>query len=138
MALDVGLGAILLLVGRILFGVSLAYLGLNQFMNADEMTGYAQSKGVPAAGLGVITSGVMLILGGLGIMLGVYPTIAAGMLAVFLLIVTPMMHDFWAVPEEERQDEMVNFLLNTGLLGASLIFLVLGGETWAYALNIGM
>ena len=138
MAIDTGLGAILILVGRLLFGGFLAFQGLNHFMNTDEMAGYAESKGVPAARFGVIASGIMLLLGGLGIVLGVYPIIAAGMLAVFLVLVTPVMHDFWAAPEEEQQNEMVNFIKNVELLGASLVFLVLGGETWGYALNIGI
>ena len=138
MAIDTGLGAILILVGRLLFGGFLAFQGLNHFMNTDEMAGYAGSKGVPAARFGVIASGIMLLLGGLGIILGVYPIIAAGTLAVFLALVTPVMHDFWAAPEEEQQNEMVNFIKNVELLGASLVFLVLGGETWGYALNIGI
>ena len=138
MAIDTGLGAILILVGRLLFGGFLAFQGLNHFMNTDEMAGYAGSKGVPAARFGVIASGILLLLGGLGIILGVYPIIAAGMLAVFFVLVTPVMHDFWAAPEEEQQNEMVDFIKNVELLGASLVFLVLGGETWGYALNIGI
>ena len=138
MAIDTGLGAILILVGRLLFGGFLAFQGLNHFMNTDEMAGYAGSKGVPAPRFGVIASGILLLLGGLGIILGVYPIIAAGMLAVFFVLVTPVMHDFWAAPEEEQQNEMVNFIKNVELLGASLVFLVLGGETWGYALNIGV
>ena len=138
MAIDTGLGAILILVGRLLFGGLLAFQGLNHFMNTDEMAGYAGSKGVPAARFGVIASGILLLLGGLGIILGVYPIVAAGMLAVFFVLVTPVMHDFWAAPEAEQQDEMVDFIKNVELLGASLVFLVLGGETWGYALNIGI
>ena len=138
MAIDTGLGAILVLVGRLLFGGLLAFQGLNHFMNTDEMAGYAGSNGVPAPRFGVIASGILLLLGGLGIILGVYPIVAAGMLAGFLVLMTPVMHDFWAAPEEEQQNEMVDFIKNVELLGASLVFLVLGGETWGYALNIGI
>lgn len=94
MAIDAGLGAIGFLIARILFGGLLAFQGLNHFQNADAMSGYAQSKGVPAARAGVLFSGGMLIFGGLGIVLGVFPAIAAGAIAVFLLVATPMMHDF--------------------------------------------
>ena len=138
MAIDTGLGAILVLVGRLLFGGFLAFQGLNHVMNTDEMAGYAGSKGVPAPRFGVIASGILLLLGALGIILGDYPTVAAGMLAVFFVLVTPVMHDFWAAPEAEQQNEMVNFIKNVELLGASLVFLALGGETWGYALNIGI
>ncbi|WP_222918752.1 DoxX family protein [Natrinema sp. SYSU A 869] len=138
MALESGIGAVLLLVGRLLFGGLLVYQGINHFLATDMMAGYAESKGVPAAKFGVVASGVVLVLAGLGIVLGVYPIIAAGMLAVFFLLVTPFMHDFWAVPEDQQQNEMNHFLKNVQLLGVSLLVLVFAGETWGYALNIGL
>lgn len=138
MAIDAGLGAVVFLVARVLFGGLLAFQGLNHFQNVDAMSGYAQSKGVPAARVGVLLSGGMLIFGGLGIVLGVFPAIAAGAVAVFLLITTPMMHDFWAVPEDQQQAEMINFIKNVELLGASLVFLALSSDSWGYALGVGL
>ena len=64
MAVDAGLGAIALLVGRILFGGVLAFQGLNHFLNLDEMAGYAEFKGIPAPRAGVVISGLVLLLGG--------------------------------------------------------------------------
>ncbi|QCW02227.1 DoxX family protein [Natrinema pallidum] len=138
MAFESGLSAVVLLVGRLLFGGLLVYQGLNHFAATDTMAGYAEAKGVPAARFGVVASGVMLVLGGVGIVLGVYPVIAAGMLAVFFVLVTPFMHDFWAVPEEQQQDELIHFMKNVELLGTALLVFVLAGEPWGYALNIGL
>lgn len=138
MAIDAGIGAVVFLVARVLFGGLLAFQGLNHFQNADAMSGYAQSKGVPAARASVLLSGGMLLFGGLGIVLGVFPAIAAGAIAAFLLVTTPLMHDFWAVPEDQQQAEMINFIKNVELLGASLVFLVLSSEPWAYALGVGL
>lgn len=138
MAIDAGFGAVLFLVARVLFGGLLAFQGLNHFTNADAMTGYAQSKGMPAARAGVLLSGGTLLFGGLGIALGVFPTLAAGAVVLFLLVTTPLMHDFWAVPEDQKQSEMTHFIKNAELLGAALLFLVLSSETWAYALDAGL
>jgi uncharacterized membrane protein YphA (DoxX/SURF4 family) len=138
MALDAGAGAALLLVGRVLFGGFLAFAGLNHFMNAGEMSQYAESKGVPMAGFGVIATGSMLVLGGLGILAGVYPVVSAGMVATFFVLVTPTMHDFWAVDEDQREAELTNFLKNTELFGASLVFLALGDQVWGFAVNVGL
>ena len=138
MAVDAGLGAIALLVGRILFGGVLAFQGLNHFLNLDEMAGYAEFKGISAPRAGVVISGLVLLLGGLGIVLGVFPALAAALLAGFFLVVTPTMHAFWAVPEDQQQDEMVQFLKNAELLGASLLFLAVGTEPWAYAVGLGL
>jgi uncharacterized membrane protein YphA (DoxX/SURF4 family) len=138
MALDAGFGAVLLLAGRVLFGGFLAFAGLNHYMNAGEMTAYAESKGVPLAGFGVIASGTLLVLGGLGILAGVYPVLSAGMVATFFVLVTPAMHDFWAVPEDRREEELTNFLKNAELLGAALVFLALGDQVWGFALDVGL
>ncbi|WP_335998755.1 DoxX family protein [Halorientalis halophila] len=126
------------LVGRVLFGAVLAFMGLNHFTNADEMSGYAEFKGIPAPGLAVPFTGGMLLFGGLALVLGAYPVLGAGALVLFLLVTTPTMHDFWAAAEEDQQDEMINFLKNVALLGGALVFLALGSANWPYALNVGL
>jgi uncharacterized membrane protein YphA (DoxX/SURF4 family) len=136
--IEAGPDGIAFLLGRVLFGAVLAFMGLNHFMNVDSMAGYAESKGIPAARLSVVFSGGMLVFGGLGIALGAFPALAAGAIAVFLLVSTPTMHDFWAVPEEQQQSEMTNFLKNVALLGGALVFLVLSESVWPYAVGVGL
>lgn len=126
------------LLARILFGGVLAFLGVNHFLNAESMTGYAQAKGLPAPGLAVIASGVMLVAGGLGLVTGAFPVLTAGMLLVFLVVTTLTMHDFWAVSEEEKQDEMTAFLKNVAMIGGLLVLFALGGVAWPYAVDVGL
>lgn len=130
-----GTAGVFLLVARLLFGFLLAWMSLDHFRNTEMLSGYADAKGVPAPELGVVASGVMLLLGGLGIAVGAYPVLCAGMLAVFFVVTTPMVHDFWAVPEDQKNDELTQFQKNVGLLGGSLAFLAIGGMEWAYALG---
>lgn len=126
------------LLGRVLFGGLLVFQGLNHFMNLEDMSGYAGMKGIPAPRLAVGATGALLVLGGVGIVLGIYPALAAALLVVFFVGVTPVMHDFWAAPEEQRQAEMINFIKNVELLGAALVVLALSGTGWAYAVNLGL
>jgi uncharacterized membrane protein YphA (DoxX/SURF4 family) len=128
---------IMLLLARVLFGLVFAFFGLNHFMNADQMTPYAEAKGVPAADIAVPFSGGMLLFGGLGVALGVYPILSAGAIVTFLLVTTPVMHDFWAVPEEDQQEEITNFLKNVTLLGATLFVFAIGSVPWPMAANVG-
>ena len=74
----------------------------------------------------------------LAIVLGVFPTLAAGAVAVFLLASAVIFHDFWAVPEEQAQDEMIHFLKNVELAGGALFVLAISGETWAYTVAVGL
>jgi uncharacterized membrane protein YphA (DoxX/SURF4 family) len=124
-----------LLLGRLLFGLVIAFMGLNHFMQKEQMAGYADAKGVPAPSLAVLLSGGLLLVSGVAIALGVLPTLAAGALVVFFVVTTPLMHDFWAVPDEQQQSEMTQFLKNVTMLGASLILLALSTTPWPYSLT---
>lgn len=138
MAFESTVAAVALLVGRVLFGGVLAFMGLNHFLNAEQMTGYAGAKGVPAPKIAVLGSGAMLVVGGLAVAVGAYATIGALLIALFLLVTTPMIHDFWAAPEEEQQSEMTQFLKNAALLGAALAIAAVATESWPYALDVGL
>jgi uncharacterized membrane protein YphA (DoxX/SURF4 family) len=88
------------------------------------MTGYAQSKGVPAAKLAVAGSGALLALGGISLLFNVFPLFGLIALVLFLVPVTFMMHAYWKVQEPmAKMGEMVHFMKNMALLGAVLILL---------------
>jgi len=131
-----GLEDAALLAARVLFGGVLAFMGVNHFLQTDQMTGYAQHKGLPAPKLSVLASGAVLVLGGLAIVAGAYPAVAGLALAAFLLVSAVAMHDFWAVPEDQQQDEMTNFLKNVALAGGALAFVALSSSTWAYGAGL--
>lgn len=128
----------LFLVARVLFGGIIAFMGLNHFLDLETTAGYAEMKGVPAPTLSVLLSGVVLVLGGLGVALGLFPALAAGSLAVFLLVTTPLMHDFWAVPDDQQQSELTAFMKNVGLFAGTLVVLAVSTLEWPYALGIGL
>lgn len=87
---------------------------------------YAQSNGVLMPALAVYVTGLMLLLGGLPILTGLFVQVGLWLLVVFLLFVTPWMHNFWAARDTvQRMLEMVNFMKNTALLGAVLMPLYL-------------
>lgn len=137
--LDGGTAAEFFLFGRILFGLPLFYFGLYHFTEHENLTDYAAAHGVPMASFNVIATGVMLAIGSAGLVLGVYPVVSAGMLAVFFLVVTAFMHRFWEEDDpEQREHEMVNFLKNVTLLGVAIMFIGLAATDWAYAINAGM
>ena len=139
MAVETTVGGIAFLVGRVLFGAVLGFMGFNHFVHLDGMSGYAEAKGVPFPRLSVAASGLLLVFGGAAIVLGVYPLLGAAAIAVFLLVSTPTIHDFWSISDpDQQQAEMTNFLKNAALFGAALVILAIGGTAWPYALNIGL
>ncbi len=123
-----------LLIGRIILGGYFVFAGIGHFAKGDQMVPYAESKGVPAAGLAVPATGILLLAGGLSVLTGILPYWGLGALLVFLVGVTPMMHDFWTIDDPQaRMGEQTHFLKNTALAGAVLMLYALG-RTWTYAL----
>nr|WP_205410977.1 DoxX family membrane protein [Halorussus rarus] len=116
-------------LARVLFGGVLAFTALNNFRDLDEMIGYAESKGAPNAELTVPFISGSLLFGGLGIAAWKLPRLAAGAAATFFAGVTPVMHDFWSLDdEEEKQQQQIHFLKNAALLGGALAFLRIGQD----------
>jgi len=112
---------IILLIGRILFGSFFAISGMTHIKNLKSMTSYAVSKGVPAAKIAVLGSGLLILLGGLGVIFGVYINISLLFIAIFLFFITPKMHRFWKETDPAiKMIEMQQFLKNTALFGATL------------------
>jgi uncharacterized membrane protein YphA (DoxX/SURF4 family) len=112
----------LFLAGRVLFASFFLNSAWGHFRNADMMAGYSAAKGVPAPKLAVLGTGALLLLGGLGIILGVWVQWALLCLIVFLVPVTFMMHAYWkATDPAARMNERMNFLRNVALLGAVLM-----------------
>ncbi|MBI2145907.1 DoxX family protein [Candidatus Woesearchaeota archaeon] len=124
---------ILFLIGRVIVGLYFIMNGFNHFAKMKMMVGYAKSKNVPLAKLAVPATGLLLLLGGLSFLLGYYPQIGVLLIAVFLIPVSFIMHNFWAVPPEQKMVEMVNFMKNMALLGSALMFLAIS-TPWAFSL----
>jgi putative oxidoreductase len=120
------------LIGRILY--SLIFLAAVPGHFSAQTIGYAASQGVPLASLAVPASGILALLGGLSIALGYKTRWGALALIAFLVPVTLMMHNFWAVTDPMmHQLQMVMFLKNLALIGAGLTFAVHGAG--AYSLD---
>jgi len=131
-----GTEGVVLLLGRVLFGAVIAFTGLSHFMQTDEMTGYAEHKGLPAPKLGVLASGLLLVFGGISIVTGVLPVLSSVLIAGFLVVSGLVFHDFWAVPAEDQQPEMTQFLKNVALAGGALVIAAVGPQDWAYSLGL--
>ena len=113
------------LAGRILFAFFHLSSAFNHFKSLNSYAQYAASKKVPAPKLAIIGSSILLLVGGLSILLGCRPFIGIAALSLFYLGVTPVMHNFWAAGPEQKQHELVNFIKNVALLGATLMFLAI-------------
>ena len=120
---------VIILIGRILFGGFFLMSGINHFTKLEAMTGYAKYKKLPAAKLGVLLSGLMLVLGGIYIILGFYTDLGLLLIAIFLVLAAVIFHNFWAETDATaKQNEMLGFMKDIALAGGALILLKHGAE----------
>jgi putative oxidoreductase len=122
------------LLGRLLFGGYFLFNAFNHFANVGMMSQYLASRGIPLPGLAVVATGILLAVGGLSVLLGVYPRIGVAALILFLVPVTLLMHQFWAAEGPARMTETANFTRNLALLGSAMMFSAIP-EPWPYSLG---
>src|ERR1700722_3278319 len=106
----------IVLLGRIFFGLIFLMASIHHFQS--QTIAYAASQGAPLASISVPFSGVLDHLGSLSI-IPVYPaTRGAWLIVLFLLGITPIMHNLSAVSKPmARQMEMIMFMKNPSMLG---------------------
>jgi uncharacterized membrane protein YphA (DoxX/SURF4 family) len=126
---------ILFLIGRIIVGLFYLVSAANHFRNLDMMAQYAGAKGVPASRAAIIVTSLMLLIGGLTILTGFLPVVGIALLVVFLFGTAFIIHNFWAIEDEQqRQMEVVQFMKDLALAGSLLMFLAID-RPWPLSLN---
>ncbi|MGC1370885.1 MAG: DoxX family protein [Candidatus Sulfotelmatobacter sp.] len=117
-------------LGRLLFALIFIMSGPRHF--TSPIIAYAASQGVPLASIAVPFSGALAILGGLSILLGYRAKIGGWLIVAFLVGVTPMMHNFWAVTDPMmHQMQMIMFMKNLAMLGGALLITQFGSGPWS-------
>ena len=122
------LQGILAVLGRVLLCTIFftAAVG-NKIPNFQAVAGYMAKEGVPAPQVMLAGAIVFLIVGSISIVLGYKARIGAFLLLVFLVLATYFFHDFWTFSDPQaRQEQMIQFMKNLGLMGAMLIVIANG------------
>lgn len=116
---------VIVLIARILFAAIFLASGIGHLTQAEGMAGYAKSQGIPAAKLGVIVSGLLMLVGALSIVFGVWGDLGALMILAAVLPIALLMHKFWKVEGEARMNEQIQFNKSLSLAGGALALFAL-------------
>jgi putative oxidoreductase len=112
------------LAGRIALGAIFLLSAIGKLSNWSGTVGFAAGKGIPQALLAGATA--LELLGSLSLLAGFKTRWGVIALVVFLVPVTLVFHDFWAVQGAEQQQQMAHFLKNLAIAGGLLILFVAG------------
>ena len=130
----------LVLLGRILYSSIFVMASLGHF--TPGTIGYAAAQGVPLAAIAVPLSGVLALLGGLSVALGYKARWGAWLLVLFLVPVTVMLHNFWAVTDPAMaQMQQIMFMKNLSMLGGAVLISYFGAgplslDAWLKARSV--
>ena len=121
----------LALIGRVLLAWLFVPAGWGKIAGFAGTAGYIASKGVPfpevCAALAIAAE-----LGlGLMLLVGWQARWAALGLAIFVAVITPLFHNYWAVPEAQQMMQKQAFNKNLGILGGLLGFAAFGAGAFS-------
>ena len=114
------------LVGRIFLASIFLMSGIGKVGGFAGTAGYIGSKGLPMAEVLLAITIVIEIGAALMLILGWKAKIGAALLFVWMIPVTFLFHNFWAVPPADQQMQTIMFMKNLGLMGGMLYIMAFG------------
>ena len=119
------------LIGRILIALLFIPSGWGKIAGFSGLVGYIASKGVPLPEVcAAIAIAVEL---GLGILLlvGFKTRWVALLMAIFIIVITFIFHDYWAVEAAQVMAQKMNFYKNLAIAGGVLAFAAFGAGAYS-------
>ncbi len=114
------------LAGRILIALIFVLSGFGKITGFEGTVGYIVSKGLPLPQLAAVGAVIVELGGGIMLVLGWKARWAAAAMFVFTALAALIFHNFWAVPADQAQNQMIHFMKNISILGGLLYVIVHG------------
>ena len=112
------------LLGRILLGLIFVMSGFNKVTGFEGVQQYMASYGMPMTSVLLVGAIAVEVLGGLSIVLGVFPRLGAGALILFLIPATLIFHTDFG-----DRTQMIMFMKNLSIMGGLLFVIAHGSGT---------
>jgi putative oxidoreductase len=119
--MDVEIGRVLLIVGRLLLGGLFVYGGVHHLFTIPAITEAMIARGVPAARLVLLAGSAFQFIAGLLLMIGVFVAPAALGLVVFTVAASIMLLNFWDMEGPAREAAKNVWQSNLAIIGGLLI-----------------
>jgi putative oxidoreductase len=118
--------AILALLGRVLLASIFVYSGFGKITDFQGTAGYIASARMPMPQVLAVGAIIVEFIGGLALLIGFRARWAALAFVVFLIVITPIFHNFWSVPADEVMSQQINFIKNVAIIGGMLMVMAFG------------
>ncbi len=114
------------LAGRMLLALIFVISGFGKITGFAATAAYMTSKGLPMAEVLLVPTIFIELGGALMLIFGYRARLAAAVMFLFLIPVTLVFHNFWAVPSAQVQMQMINFMKNLSIMGGMLCIVAFG------------
>jgi putative oxidoreductase len=114
------------LLGRILLAGIFVISGFGKIIGFEGTVDEIASKGLPLPQVLAVIAILIEFGGGLAIVAGWQTRWAALAFIVFLIVITPIFHGYWASPPDQMMAQQINFMKNVSILGGSLLLFAFG------------
>ena len=114
------------LVGRILLALIFLFSGYEKIGAFSKVAAGMAAKGVPFAEGALVVTIIVEIAGGLMLILGWKARWAALALLLWLIPVTLLYHNFWAVDAAQYRSQFNHFMKNLCIMGGMLYIMAFG------------
>lgn len=112
---------LLVVAGRILLGGAFVFAGIRNITNAAFLEAMMARRGVPFAKQALYFGIALQTIAGLLLAAGLLVPYAAAALSLFLIVATPMFHNFWDHEGPERAAKINGVVGNVALLGGFML-----------------
>ena len=116
----------LALIGRVLLAWLFVPAGWGKIMGFSGTVGYIASKGVPLPEVCAAIAIAAELGLGLALLVGFKARWAAIGLAIFVAVITPIFHNYWASPEAQVMMQKQAFNKNLAIVGGLLVVAAFG------------
>jgi putative oxidoreductase len=121
----------LALIGRVLLAWLFVPAGWGKIMGFSGTVGYIASKGVPLPEVCAALAIAAELGLGLALLVGLKARWAAIGLAIFVAVITPIFHNYWAMPEAQQMMQKQAFNKNLAIVGGLLVVAAFGAGAFS-------
>ena len=120
-----------ILLGRVLLAWLFIPAGWAKIAGFSGVVGYISSKGVPMPEVCAALAIAIELGAGVLLLVGWQARWAALALAIFVAVITPIFHGYWAVPEAQQALQRQMFWKNIAIVGGLLVAWTFGPGRWS-------
>jgi len=120
------------LLGRALLALIFILSGWEKLMGFQGAVGAIASKNLPMPQVLAVIAVIFELGGGLLLLLGLKARWVALLLVVFLVIITPIFHNFWAAAADQMKNQQIHFMKNLAIMGGMFVVAAFGPGRFSF------